>query len=228
MKSSSIRPVTCRMDRIPTGETMTLTEIVALKGSKGGEGGGQGGIGGCVGGDGGDGGEGGEGGNCGGSSGCGGDGEGGSDGEGEGGRSSAPAADPAGKHPAAAARPRVRVTVRRRAVLHRDRTTGSIAETNVLATQIAGKLDASDRSNLWQHDARLVAVGAANPRVRVAIESIVEVVPAVEATGTPGSLSSPGVRAAAAAAWRAAAAAAKATVGWATAAEERARAARAM
>jgi len=89
MKSSSIRPVTCRMDRIPTGETMTSTEIVALKGSKGGEGGGQGGIGGCVGGDGGDGGEGGEGGNCGGSSGCGGDGEGGSGGEGEGGRSSA-------------------------------------------------------------------------------------------------------------------------------------------
>ena len=67
MMSSPRRPEICRKDRIPTGETMTSTEIVALKGGEGGEGGGQGGIGGCVGGDGGDGGKGGEGGNCGGS-----------------------------------------------------------------------------------------------------------------------------------------------------------------
>ena len=72
MKSSPRRPEASRNDRIPTGETMTSTEIAALKGGEGGEGGGQGGIGGCAGGDGGDGGEGGEGGNCGGSGGCGG------------------------------------------------------------------------------------------------------------------------------------------------------------
>ena len=104
-----------------------------------------------------------------------------------------PAADAACRCPAAAARPRGRVTVRRRAVHHRDRSTGAIAVAIALAAQIAGKLDANDRSSGWKHDARPGAADAANPRVTVAIEPIVEVVPAVNATDTPRGLSSPGV-----------------------------------
>ena len=55
----SITSVTWRAARIPTGERMKSTELVALKGGGGGEGGGQGGEGGeggeggCVGGEGG-------------------------------------------------------------------------------------------------------------------------------------------------------------------------------
>ena len=56
-----------------------------------------------------------------------------------------PATDGTGNRPAAAACPRGRVTVRRRAVLHRDRTTGSIAVNNALAAQIASELDSNDR-----------------------------------------------------------------------------------
>ena len=58
-------PTTWRSARIPTGEVVTSTETVALKGGGGGEGGvqggegGEGGKGGCVGGKGGDDGDGG-------------------------------------------------------------------------------------------------------------------------------------------------------------------------
>ena len=89
-----------------------------------------------------------------------------------------PATDVAGNHPAGAARPRGLVTARRSAVLHRDLTTCAVG---VAAGQIAGELDASDRSKSGQHDARLVAAYARNPRVRVAVEPIDKVVPAVNA-----------------------------------------------
>eukprot|EP00964_Phaeocystis_antarctica_P030031 scaffold16922_cov51-Phaeocystis_antarctica.AAC.4 len=61
----SASPVAWRRARVPTGETVKLTETVAPKGGGGGEGGGQGGEGGeggdggCVGGEGGDDGDGG-------------------------------------------------------------------------------------------------------------------------------------------------------------------------
>ena len=106
-----------------------------------------------------------------------------------------PATNAASRLPDLAPLPQLqrRVTARRRAVLHRDLATSSV-RIHAGRSEVAGELDANDRSYLWQQDTGRATRTARNPRERVAVLAIIEVVPAVNpADADPGRPRSDGV-----------------------------------